>query len=281
MKRLQHYDKELGVIMSVFGSSESSAMHQYLQLFDEAKQILPADSEIKMAISSKTVLTNLEKQGNYYHTLAEQLAYIDRMGYKKVVVSSVNLFPTEEHESLLRIINAFGQINSKTEYEVTMPLFTRAKQTNNYLVFLNAKLRAEYNISNIVYVAHGARNLNTSGNQTYTYVRDYLKLLNSRNYFYTIEGSFSYNKDLVLREIESENKISAEFKEILIVPLLLGIGNHNKNDIREIKNELSEVYDIVKVPENFMSEGDFSLLKINETRNYFIDEIKNAIERIL
>ena len=281
MKRLKHYDKGPGIIMSVFGSSENSAMELYLQLFEEVKQELSDITEIKIAVSSRTVLKKLEKQGNYYYTLPEQLAYFDRKGYKKVIVCSVNLFPTEEHEYVLQITDAFRKIISCAEYELTSPLFTTAKTTNNYLNSLNNRLRKEYNIANILYVAHGAKNLNSTGSQTYTYVRDYLNLLNPRNFFRTLEGSFAYNKELVAEEIKRENNHSGHNGNVLIVPLLLGTGNHSKNDIQEIKNELNEYYNIVKVPENFFSQGDFCLLKLEETRNYFKEEIKNALERIL
>ena len=149
MKKLRHYNKELAVVLSVFGSSEASAMQQYMQLFEEIKQDLPPESELRLAISSRTVLKNLEKQGKKHYTLVEQLASIDRLGYKKVIVVSVNLFPTEEHEYLLQIVDAFRKTISCAQYEVTMPVFTKASRINNFLNFLNDKFRSENSTQNL------------------------------------------------------------------------------------------------------------------------------------
>lgn len=272
MKRLRHYDKDLAVILSVFGSSEPTAMEQYDKLYDDVKEVLSVNSELRISISSRTVLKKLEKQGNYHHTLVEQLAAVDRAGYRKVVVASVNMFPTDEHEYLVRVVDAFRHISDR--YEITLPLFTSAKKTNNYLTFLNEKLRNKYNTENIVYIAHGAPNLNTPGNQSFSYVREYLRLLNPNNYFYTIEGAYGYKKSFLMQEMKDGSK------GILLVPLLLVAGNHSKNDVQEIKEELNEDFDNVLIPENFLSEGEFSLLKLDETRNYFINEIKDAIAKL-
>lgn len=279
MKRLRHYNKDLAVVLSIFGSSKESAMQQYKHLYDEIKESLPSETELRMAVSSRTILKNLEKQGKYHYTLPEQLAALDRLGYKKVVVASINVFPTEEHEFLLKIVEAFKNI-SKAKYEITLPIFTRGKKTNGYLDFLNDALRLKYGNRNIIYIAHGAPNLNSSGSQMFNYVRDYLKLQNPRNYFYTIESAFNYKKSLVIQEIERENSILGNNSELLLVSLLLVTGNHSINDIQEIKNELEEEYSNIEIPKNFLSDGDFSLLKLKETRKYFIEEILLAIKKI-
>jgi len=280
MKKLRHYNKGLAVVLSVFGSSEPSAIQQYTQLYEEIKKDLPAESELRLAISSRTVLKNLEKQGNYHYTLVEQLAFLDRLGYRKIIVVSVNLFPTEEHEYLLQIVDAFRKTISCAEYEVTMPVFTKASRINNYLTSLNEQFRSEESSQNVVYIAHGNKNLNSSGSQIYSYVRDYLKLLNPRNFFYTVEGCFTYRKEFLLQEIERENHYSKQEDDVLLVPLLLVAGNHYKNDIQEIKTELNEKFDNVKIPESYSDNGDFSLLKLQEIRDYFKEEIQQSIKKI-
>ena len=256
MKRLRHYNKDLAVVLSVFGSSEPAAMAQYEELKQEIKHGLPPETEVRMAISSRTVLKKLEEKGQKFLTLAEELANIDRQGYKKVVVASINLFPTDEHEHLLKIIDGFKNI-SPARYEVTAPVFAKSKLTNEFLKTLDDKLRQEYNVSGIVYIAHGSSNLTSAGNQTFLYVREYLKMLNSNNQFFTIEGVFKYDKSFIDRK-----------GSILVVPLLLVAGNHMVNDIYEIKEELEG-----KIPE------DFCLLKLENTRKYFVDEIQEAIKR--
>ncbi|OGI03272.1 MAG: hypothetical protein A2Y25_05065 [Candidatus Melainabacteria bacterium GWF2_37_15] len=257
MKRLRHYNKELAVVLSVFGSSEPAAMAQYEELKQEIKHSLPSEAEIRMAVSSRTVLKNLENKGQKFYTLPEELANIDRLGYKKVIVASINLFPTDEHEHLLKITEGFKNNISPARYEVTMPFFAKAKPTNEFLKALDNKLRQEHSPSSIVYIAHGSSNLCNTGSQTFLYVKEYLKMLNPNNYFFTIEGAFKYER--VLIDIKGS---------VLVVPLLLVTGNHMLNDIYEIKEELDG-----QMPE------DFSLLKLENTRKYFVDEVQEAIKR--
>ena len=279
MKRLRHYDKDLAVVLSVFGSSDDSAMEQYLQLKQEVEQAIPDEIGVRIAISSRTVLKKLEKRGQKCFTLAEQLANLDRLGHRKVIVSSINVFPTEEHRYLERIVDAFKNISDR--YEITVPLFSRSKKTNEFLDYLNSELRAKYNVSNIVYIAHGAPNLSSPGSQAFTYVRDYLQMLNHRNFFYTIEGSYPYKKEFLLKEVEKLDQVNGKTNDILVVPLLLVAGVHSKNDIQEIKDELSENFDRVEIPEDFLSDGDFSLLKLQKTREYFIGEIMTGISWLI
>ena len=162
-------------------------------------------------------------------------------------------------------------------HQKTIP---KTKKTNEYLKFIDSKIRSEYNAQNVVYIAHGAQNLDISGSQTFLYVRDYLKLLNPRNFFYTIEGTFGYEQELLLQEIQKENLVSAETNSVVIVPLLLVAGNHSKNDIQEIRDDLNQVFSSAIIPENFLSNGEFSLLKLQETRNYFNEEIQEALKKV-
>ena len=279
MKTIKHYDKDLAVVLSIFGSSDPSAMQQYLKLQEEVKQSLPENIEVRIAVSSRTVLKKLEERGESYYTLTEQLANLDRLGHRRVIVSSVNVFPTEEHRYLERIVDAFKNISDR--YEITVPLFTRAKKTNEFLCHLDSELRTKYKASNIVYIAHGALNLNSQGAQSFSYVKDYLKILNPRNFFCTIEGAYPYKKEYILQEIAKVDQQYGKSTDILVVPLLLVAGIHNKNDIYEIASELRDHFDKVEVPVNFQEEGDFSLLRLQKTRKYFIDEITNSISWLI
>ncbi len=267
MKRIRHYDKDLAVVFSVFGSSNDEAMNQYLSLMEESKAKLPENTELRLAVSSRTVLKKQEAKGNYYLTLAEQLANLDRMGYRKVVVSSVNIFPTEEHLYLLRIVDSFRHISNR--YEVGLPLFARTKKVNLLLTELNEQLRSEYCPDSIVFLAHGAPNLENPGHQVYTYLLDYLKMLNPTNLFYTIEGAYPYRKNLVREQIKGDN--------ILVVPLLLVNGVHNREDIQEIRDELTEEFSSVIIP----NDGNFSLLNVECVRKYFVEETNLAIQVLM
>lgn len=279
MKILRHYNQELGIILAVFGSSDEDALAQYSMLKDKITQTAGSNVEVCMSLSSRTIMKKLEHRGEYYYTLPQQLACFDRKGYKRVVVCSVNIFPTAEHEYVEKTVNAFKTF-SKTKYELTHTLFGRAKQTNDYLEMLNNQLREHYKIPNIIYMAHGAANLSSSGNQTFTYIRDYLKLLNPRNFMYTIEGSYKYQKNFIEKELEAVDKVNQANRDFLVVPLLLVAGNHYKNDVVEIKEELESEFNRAILPDNFSGEGNFCLLKLPETLDYFEMEVLESIKKV-
>ncbi len=57
------------------------------------------------------VLKLLKKKGDDYKNLPQVLADVDMAGYKNIIVSSINLFPTSEHAMLESIVNGFELAN--------------------------------------------------------------------------------------------------------------------------------------------------------------------------
>lgn len=277
MNILRHYDKELAVVLSVFGSSDESAIATYKGFFYDVKENLPENALLRMSMSSRTVLKKLEAKNEYYLTLPEQLANLDRLGYKKVVIASINAFPTEEHENILKITKAYEKYISYSKYQVTNPLFTNAKVTNKYLENLNNSLRSKYNCKYLLFIAHGYKHINTLGYQSFMYVRDYLKLLHPANFLYSIEGGYPYHTSAIIKDISANTPDSINDETILLVPLLLVAGNHFKNDINSILLNLKDHFKEILLPNDFQNNGDFCLLNLIETKSLFIENIDNAI----
>jgi cobalamin biosynthesis Co2+ chelatase CbiK len=174
-------------------------------------------------------------------------------------------------------VEGFKKISpSIVKYEVTKPIFSKTSDTNDILILLNDEIRNYYDVTDVVFVAHGATSFSCAGAQAYIYINSFLERLHPRNYFSTIEGAFTFNKYNIYNEIYYH----PDPKKILIVPMLLVTGEHSKNDIIEMKEGLKEFLPNVNVIENYNDEGYFSLLKVQKIREYFKKEILEAIEII-
>ncbi len=276
MERFKYYNKELAVLLAVYGSAAIDAQKQYQDFIDQVKSRLPKDVEVRMSFTSRDVLNKFDKEGNRYYSPVQQLAALDREGYKKVVVASVNLFPADEHTYLIDVVNGFKRI-SYTKYELTDPLFTKTNKTNKFLSRLDKELRAHFDSRNIVYIAHGSPNLDAVGTESFLYIRGYLNELNHSNYFHCIDGVFPFRKEVILQDIEEQNAVD---KDVLFVPLFMVTGNHFKNDIHKIKEDLSIDLDSLTIAENFQSEGGFAILKYPRAIDYYIEQIQEAIEKL-
>ncbi len=57
------------------------------------------------------VLKDLKRRGIEYKNLPQVLADVDMLGYRNIVVASINLFPTDEHELLIRTVNGFREFS--------------------------------------------------------------------------------------------------------------------------------------------------------------------------
>jgi len=104
MKRYRHYKKDKAIVLSCFGSVIEQQMYEDLKSEIEAEF---DGIDVYLSFSSRMVLKDLHKRDIHYPNLPQLLANIDLMGYKNIIVSSINLFPTDEHELLLRTVEGF------------------------------------------------------------------------------------------------------------------------------------------------------------------------------
>lgn len=106
MKRYRHYNKGTAVILSCFGSVLEQ--DRYLELAEFIGDNLE-DVSVYTAFNSRMVLKLLKKQqGKEFKNTPQTLADCDMKGYKRIVVASVNIFPTSEHEELQKVVDGFG-----------------------------------------------------------------------------------------------------------------------------------------------------------------------------
>jgi len=276
MKRYRHYNKETAIILSCFGSVIEQS--KYFEFEEYIKEQFP-DTPVFTAFSSKMVIKALTKEGKVYKNLPQVMADVDMEGYKRYIVASINIFPTDEHEVLIRMVKGFRKF-SLANIRYTNALLTKTKETSNYLNFLDSTIRKNTPECVNLYIIHGVPVLNLAGLEAVNYVSGFLGRINKRNISCSLEGEYPFFaiKDAIKHEILAITKGSKEVK-VNIVPLLLVSGNHYDNDMREIADEVAK-YANADIVESINDDEKFNLLGQKEVREIFRDNIAVEIKKL-
>ncbi len=267
MKRYRHYKKERAIVLSCFGSVVEQ--QKYLDLKKVVEDKFPS-SDIFLSFSSRMVLKHVKKQGLDYKNLPQVLADVDLEGYKHIVVSSINIFPTDEHAFLQNIVNGFNQF-SLSHIRCSDAILTKAKETTLFLKKLDETI-SKPDVANL-YIIHGTPKLEMQGIDSISYAHKFLEDINESNYTCSLEGSFPFYamKDTLIKKMKEDG-----VKKIQIVPMLLVSGNHYKKDMFEIKEELSGDFDIQIVES--ITEGDrFNLVEVEDIKKIILQNIEEEI----
>jgi len=277
MKRYRHYNKnETAIILSCFGSVIEQ--QKYLD-FEEYVKTSFADSPVFTAFSSKMVIKELAKKGEVYKNLPQVMADIDMQGFKRYIVVSVNIFPTDEHEVLIRMVKGFSNF-SLANIRYTNPLLQKTKESSLYLKHLDETIRTkDENVINL-YVIHGVPILNLAGLESVSYTAEFLKRINSNNLTCSLEGEFPFYalKDAIKREILTRIDKNPKLK-VQVVPMLLVSGNHYFFDMQEIAKEIGEYCDSSIVAPLDASEK-FNLLGQERVREIFKENIEVEMQKL-
>jgi len=275
MKRYRHYNKDTAIILSCFGSVIEQ--DKYFKFEEYIKKEFP-NIAVFTAFSSKMVIKALAKEGKEFKNLPQVMADVDMEGYKKYIVASINIFPTDEHEVLIRMVKGFKEF-SLANIRYSSPLLYKTKETTLYLKWLDEKIRGDKDIINL-YIIHGVPILNLSGLESVSYASKFLERFNKNNISCSLEGEFPFYamKDVIKYEILERLEKNPNL-EVQIVPMLLVSGNHYDKDMQEIRDEVSK-YCKAKIVEPIDNSNKFNLLGQKEVQEIFKDNISIEIKKL-
>ena len=276
MKRYRHYNKGTAIILSCFGSVIEQ--NKYFR-FEEFIKEQFKDIAVFTAFSSKMVIKELAKESKVYKNLPQVMADVDMEGYKRYIVVSVNIFPTDEHEVLIRMVKGFKQF-SLANIRYTNPLLHKTKETSLYLKNLDETIRKKHQDIINLYVIHGVPVLNLGGLESVSYAANFLKVINKNNLTCSLEGEFPFYavKDSIKEEILERKKSNPDLK-VQVVPMLLVSGNHYFKDMIEIAQEVGEYCDSFITPP-LDDTTKFNLLGQDEVREIFRSNIEVEIKKL-
>ncbi len=270
MKRYRHYKKDKAIVLSCFGSVVEQEKYKQLKIIIEKEF---DDVDVYLAFSSRMVLKALNKEEILYKNLPQVLSDLDMMGYKNIIVSSINIFPTDEHDVIKNTVAGFNQF-SLSNIRSTNAILTKAKETTLFLKDLNSKVTKD-GITNL-YIIHGTPRLDNAGIASITYAHDFLDKLSDDNFCCSLEGAFPYYavKEQLVQDMKRQG-----VKKIQIIPMLLVSGNHYKKDMNEIKGELSVEFDVEIVPTLTQSE-QFNFIELPMIVNIIKDNLQETIQKL-
>ena len=277
MKRYRHYNKGTAVILSCFGSVVEQ--DRYLELAEFIGDNLE-DVSVYTAFNSRMVLKLLKKQqGKEFKNTPQTLADCDMEGYKRIVVASVNIFPTSEHEELQKVVDGFG-VFSLSNIRLTKAVFSSAKATTKILSAIDSELREADGEAANIYIVHGSPDLDFSGNGSISYAKELLTTLGENNFFCSLEGALPFwaIKEKLISDIKKLPTKNGKHK-VRLVPLLLVSGNHFDKDVVEMVEELSTEFD-VEIAKPLGGGEKFNLIERDDVRATIAAQIKEEIKKL-
>lgn len=277
MKRYRHYNKGTAVILSCFGSVVEQ--DRYLELAEFIGDNLE-DVSVYTAFNSRMVLKLLKKQqGKEFKNTPQTLADCDMKGYKRIVVASVNIFPTSEHEELQKVVDGFG-VFSLSNIRLTKAVFSSAKATTKILSAIDSELREADGEAANIYIVHGSPDLDFSGNGSISYAKELLTTLGENNFFCSLEGALPFwaIKEKLISDIKKLPTKNGKHK-VRLVPLLLVSGNHFDKDVVEMVEELSTEFD-VEIAKPLGVGEKFNLIERDDVRATIAAQIKEEIKKL-
>jgi len=276
MKRYRHYNKDTAIILSCFGSVvEQNKYLEFEQYIQKSFENIP----VFTAFSSKMVIKKLAKENKFYKNLPQVMADVDMLSYKRYIVASINIFPTDEHELLIKMVKGFKNF-SLANIRYSNPLIQKAKESSIYLKNLDEKIRKEDPDVINLYIIHGVPVLNLAGLEAVRYASDFLKIINEKNLTCSLEGEFPFFaiKDAIKRDILKLTNANKDAK-VNIVPLLLVSGNHYNNDMKEICNEVGK-YCKATIVKSFTKDEKFNLIEQDEVKEIFKTNISIELTKL-
>ncbi len=276
MKRYRHYNKQTAIILSCFGSVIEQDKYFKFEKYIKEKFETTA---VFTAFSSKMVIKELAKEGKIYKNLPQVMADVDMQGYKRYIVVSVNIFPTDEHEVLIRMVKGFKTF-SLANIRYTNPLLHKTKETSLFLQNLDRGIRKNHEDIINLYIIHGVPVLNLSGLESVSYAANFLTRLHPNNLSCSLEGEFPFYamKEAIKREILQRLENNPALK-VQVVPMLLVSGNHYFKDMIEICEEVGEYCDSFITPPQDESDK-FNILGLNEAQDIFRESIEVEIKKL-
>lgn len=270
MKRYRHYKKDKAIILSCFGSVIEQDKYLALQKLIEKTF---TDVDVFLSFSSRMVLKDLDKRDIKYKSLPQILADVDMLGYKNIIVTSINLFPTDEHEMLKKTVDGFNNF-SLANIRYTNAILTKSKETTLFLKDLNEQVTKEDTAN--LYVIHGTPALELGGIESITYSANFLEMIGDANYTCSLEGAFPFYavKEMLIKKMKKDG-----VKTVQVIPMLLVSGNHYIKDMVEIKDELSGDFNS-SIVDTLTSGERFNLIELENSTNIIIQNIKEEIIKL-
>ncbi len=204
------------IIEASFGTSHLDALENSVLALKKAIEKSFPDYEVFIALTSKTVLSALKKQGVNFDTVDEMLARLKNDGFDEIIIQPTHIIPGIEYEMLLNAAEKFK--GDFVGIKVGEPLLESRTDMEKVCRIIAEKFPDE----TVVLMGHGTEH---SANEAYTEFRKVCAELGFDNiYTATVEA------EPTLDDVIGELKLCGK-KKVTVMALMLVAGDHAKNDM--------------------------------------------------
>ncbi len=271
------------IVIAAFGTS-TKAQVTYDAFERQLREALPG-YEVRWAFTSEVIRERVNarwaKEGRpeRLQSLQQALADLEAAGYTKAVVQPLHVFPGEEYEEVLRIVERFPGLRIETGEA----LLQRWERVHEVLRILSADFLGPDEGCNVL-VAHGSPQTQVGANIAYLGLDRFVRRAFPNAFVGTVEGILGPENGL-------EPAKAYRVKRVRFVPLMYVAGDHVMNDImgedEDPKNPSwntqlkragirTDVTTVTYEGRTYYRGLGF----YPEVNEIFIEEIKRALERL-
>ncbi len=221
--------KDPAIVMVAFGTTTKARVTY--DFFDEQlRNSLPEKYrhlQIQWAFTSEIIRELANKKfaqagaAKRYKSLAQVFADLEDEGYRKIVLQSLHIFPGQEYEEMLEVIEAFESLGLHIEYGGS--LFHSWDQVFETITALESQFLAPEQGCNIL-VAHGTPETYPGSNSTYLGIARYLEHKYPNVFVGGVDGVLTREQAL-----DAARKYPRE--KVRLIPLMFVAGDHVMKDI--------------------------------------------------
>ncbi len=211
------------IVLTAFGTS-TRAQVTYRVLEEQVREAFP-DYEIRWAFTSEVIRERVNarwaEQGRKERLLSLQqaLSNLEAEGYTKVVVQPLHVFPGEEYEEVLKIVERFPGLR----IEVGETLLQRWETLFEIVHVISQDFLPPEEGCNVL-TAHGTPSTHVGSNITYMGLERHLAKRYPNAFLGAVDG-------IVTREDALSAAKACPKKRVRFVPFMYVAGDHIMNDI--------------------------------------------------
>ena len=211
------------IVLTAFGTS-TRAQVTYRVLEEQVREAFP-DHEIRWAFTSEVIRERVNarwaKEGRKERLLSLQqaLSDLEAEGYTKVVVQPLHVFPGEEYEEVLRIVEGFPGLR----IEVGETLLQRWETLFEVVHVISRDFLSPEEGCNVL-TAHGTPSTHVGSNITYMGLERHLSKKYPNAFLGAVDG-------IITREDALTAAKRCPKKRVRFIPFMYVAGDHIMNDI--------------------------------------------------
>ncbi len=217
----EEQEKNVGILLVAFGSSEKSAQISFQNIDREVKATY-SDIPVRWAYTSHIIRKKLAKQGQFLDSPEVALAKMLDEGFTHVAVQSLHTIGGSEYHDLRRVVGSYKMMGGFESILLGYPLMATQEDMERVVDSILATIPKERKKDEgVVLMGHGTHH---PANAFYAALMFQLQLKDPNVFIGTVEGYPEL--DTIQMLLKKKN-----LKKVYLMPFMSVAGDHAKNDM--------------------------------------------------